>query len=142
MFRRVLPTLVGPAVLLGAAGLLLADDWPCWRGPDRSGVSSEKGLLKEWPKEGPKLAWKATGLGSGYSSPAVVGGTVYIMGTKGNTECLFGLDGASGKELWRVEIGPMAQGGGPGGGGFGGRPPGGGGGGFGGGGMGGFPGPR
>ena len=48
-------------------------DWPGWRGPDRTGVSTETGLLKEWPRGGPKLLWKAKGLGIGYSTPSVAG---------------------------------------------------------------------
>ena len=28
-------------------------DWPGWRGADRTGVSTETGLLKEWPADGP-----------------------------------------------------------------------------------------
>jgi outer membrane protein assembly factor BamB len=131
-------TLLASALLVGAVGLLRGDDWPGWRGPDRSGVSPEKGLLKEWPREGPKLLWKASGIGTGYSSPSIVGGMAYVMGAKSNTEYLIALDLKEGKEQWRVEIGPQATGGGPGGfggGGFGGGRPGGGG-------MGGFPGPR
>src|SRR5262245_18499523 len=42
-----------------------AADWPQWQGPDRTAVSKETGLLQEWPKEGPPLAWKGTGLGKG-----------------------------------------------------------------------------
>jgi len=41
------------AVLPAAA--LQAADWPQWLGPDRTGVSQETGLLKEWPKDGPRL---------------------------------------------------------------------------------------
>jgi hypothetical protein len=40
-------------------------DYPGWRGADRSGVSPDTGLLKEWPKGGPALLWKATGIGGG-----------------------------------------------------------------------------
>ena len=39
-------------------------------------ISQETGLLKEWPKDGPPLAWKVTGLGGGYSSPAVASGRI------------------------------------------------------------------
>ena len=46
-------------------------DWPQWRGPNRDGISQEKGLLKEWAGEGPKLLWKIEDAGSGYSTPAV-----------------------------------------------------------------------
>ena len=48
-----------------------AADWPQWRGPNRDGISRETGLLAAWPAGGPKQAWKATGLGEGYSSFAV-----------------------------------------------------------------------
>ena len=47
-------------LLLPAAALA---DWPAWRGPDRTGVSSETGLLKTWPKDGPKLLWSAPSVG-------------------------------------------------------------------------------
>src|SRR5262249_30519589 len=42
-----------------------AGDWPQFRGPDRTGVSSETGLLPAWPKEGPKLlfTYREAGLG-------------------------------------------------------------------------------
>ena len=53
-----------PAVVSNRA----LDDWPQWRGPKRDGVSAERGLLKDWPSGGPKLAWKASGAGEGYSS--------------------------------------------------------------------------
>src|SRR5260370_6720135 len=46
-----------------------AADWPQWRGPERNGISQETGLLKEWPKEGPKLLWQVKDIGFGYSSP-------------------------------------------------------------------------
>src|SRR4051794_8407517 len=55
-------------------------DWPGWRGADRTGVSPETGLLKTWPKDGPKLLWKATGLGDGYSTPSVAGDRIFVLG--------------------------------------------------------------
>jgi outer membrane protein assembly factor BamB len=83
-------------------------DWPAWRGPDRTGLSKETGLLKEWPKEGPKLLWKADGLGTGYSTPSVAGGRIYLMGTKGRKERLIALDAKDGKEIWTTEVGALA----------------------------------
>jgi hypothetical protein len=47
-------TLCIALVMPGATAL--ADDWPRWRGPDSTAVSKEKGLLQEWPKDGPPLA--------------------------------------------------------------------------------------
>src|SRR5258708_321362 len=48
-------------------------DWPQWRGPERTGISQESGLLKQWPKGGPKLLWQMNDIGDGFSTPAVVG---------------------------------------------------------------------
>ncbi len=53
-----------------------------WRGPQRNGIYPEKGLLQEWPEDGPKLAWSVEGLGYGHSSPAVAGGKVFVSGIK------------------------------------------------------------
>jgi len=59
-----------------------AEDWPQWRGPNRDGKSADTGLLKQWPTGGPKLAWKATGLGKGYSNMSVAAGRLFTMGDK------------------------------------------------------------
>jgi outer membrane protein assembly factor BamB len=85
---------------------ITAGDWPAWRGPERTGVSKETGLLKEWPEDGPKLVWKIKGLGSGYSTPSVAGGKIYVMGTKSGSEHVFCLDVKDGKELWAADAGP------------------------------------
>src|SRR6266513_5579878 len=60
-------------------------DWPQWQGPDRTARSKETGLLKEWPKGGPPLAWKANGLGAGFSSVSITGKFVYTMGDVGSS---------------------------------------------------------
>lgn len=80
-------------------------DWPQFRGPRRDNVSQETGLLKEWPEDGPELAWKATGLGDGYSSVAVSQGKVFTMGNRKNAEYLIALDAESGDELWQLRTG-------------------------------------
>jgi outer membrane protein assembly factor BamB len=112
----VLPSLT-VALALGFAGSALAQlearagEWPAWRGPDRTGISKETGLLKQWPKEGPNLIWKATGLGDGFSTPSVAGGKVYLLGARGGkTEYLIALDARNGKELWATPFGQMAGG--------------------------------
>lgn len=79
-------------------------DWPQWQGPDRNAISRETGLLTEWPKDGPPLAWKAKGLGGGYSTPSIAAGRVFGMSYRGNDEVVWALDEASGKELWHTRI--------------------------------------
>jgi outer membrane protein assembly factor BamB len=78
------------------------DDWPQWRGPNRDGVSAETGLLKDWPRGGPPLAWRASGAGEGYSSMAVSQGKLYTLGARGDTEYLVAYDATSGKRLWET----------------------------------------
>lgn len=86
-------------------------DWPGWRGPNRDEISTEKGLLKSWPKEGPELVWTAKGLGAGYSTPSVAKGVIYLLGTEGkNTECLIALDAKDGTQLWSTPFGKHAGG--------------------------------
>lgn len=85
-------------------------DWPGWRGADRTSQSSESGLLAKWPAGGPKLLWKAHGLGEGFSTPSLAGGRIYLMGTKGETEHVFALEVGSGKIVWSTAVGTMAGG--------------------------------
>src|SRR5262249_32087424 len=91
----------------------VAADWPQWRGPDRTGVSREKGLLKEWPKGGPTLLWTATGLGGGYATPSVAGGKVYLLGSHNGEEFLHALSVKDGEEAWKVKVGKVGENKGP-----------------------------
>ena len=74
----VLVAVTVPAVTAQAA------DWPQWRGPERDGKAPGQGLLTAWPEAGPPLAWRAAGLGGGYSSVAVAGERIYTMGDMGD----------------------------------------------------------
>jgi len=95
-------------VLTVAAVTAPAADWPGWRGPERTGVSAESGLLQSWPDGGPPLAWKVTGLGRGWSTPSVAAGRIYLMGATDGREFAIALDENDGKEVWRVEVGKEA----------------------------------
>src|SRR5882762_6589936 len=87
---------------------LQANDWPQWRGPQRNGVSQETGLLKEWPKEGPKLLWKLADIGSGYSTPAVVGDRLYLLANEGpDSEFVQAHAVKDGKRIWRTPLGKV-----------------------------------
>jgi len=87
-----------------------AGDWPQWRGPQRNGISRETGLLKEWPPNGPKLLWKVTDAGSGYSTPAVVGDRLYLLGNEGlNNEFVEALAVKDGKRVWSTPLGKVGE---------------------------------
>jgi len=95
------------AVLASFVATASAADWPQWRGPERTGVSKETGLLQKWPDKGPKLLWTYRDAGLGFSSAAVVGDKYYTLGTRGADEIVIALDVPSGKELWTAKIGPI-----------------------------------
>jgi outer membrane protein assembly factor BamB len=77
-----------------------ADDWPQWRGPDRNGISQEKGWLDQFPAPGPSIAWKAN-VGLGFSSFVVAQGRAYTAGHASGTDTVFCFDAFSGKEIWK-----------------------------------------
>ncbi|WP_254512192.1 outer membrane protein assembly factor BamB family protein [Anatilimnocola floriformis] len=85
-----------------------AGDWPQWRGPNRDGISLDKGLLKEWPKDGPPLLWQVDTVGVGYSSIAIKGGRIYTQGDINGVEHIMCLDAKDGKTLWQVQPAPVA----------------------------------
>src|SRR6188508_667126 len=100
-------TTLAVAVFLGAAGVHAAADWPQWQGPDRTRISKETGLLKEWPTGGPRLVWTGANLGTGYGSMAVAGDRVYLQGARGPSSVVIALNRADGKEVWAKSLGPV-----------------------------------
>jgi outer membrane protein assembly factor BamB len=101
--RGLLALTTAPFLILGAAP---AADWPQWRGPDRSDVSAETGLLKSWPQGGPRPAWAFDQAGFGYSGPAVVGDRLYCAGSDEpeDKEFVFCVDVTTGGQLWRTPL--------------------------------------
>jgi len=99
--------LAASLALAGAAAALAqapGGGWPQFRGPDRTGISRETGLLKEWPAGGPPLAWKAAGLGTANAAPSVAGGKIFGMSYRGQDEYVWALEEATGKALWSQRI--------------------------------------
>ena len=82
----------------------LAIDWPQWRGPNRDGVNPEKNLLENWPADGPKLLWRASGVGGGFSSIAISEGVLYTIGDLKDACYLIALD-LQGKQIWKGRVG-------------------------------------
>ena len=95
------------SALIVAAPLFIQAEtqgWHQWRGPQRDGVSPETGLLKEWPKEGPKLLWQAKGLGAGMGSVSIANGKVFVQGKRKEGQAVVALDAATQKELWATVV--------------------------------------
>jgi outer membrane protein assembly factor BamB len=93
-----------PAAPQGAGARATAD-WPSWRGPKRDALSPDTALLKSWKPGGPPLAFKASGLGGGFSSVAVAGGRIYTLGDKDGSQHLLALDAKDGRIVWTAKVG-------------------------------------
>ncbi len=105
MSRSSLSCVVLYSVLaLSSATRGIGAEWPQWRGPHRDGHSPDTGLLKEWPTDGPPLAWKAEGIGSGFSTLSIAGSRILTMGDKQEASFIFALD-LDGKPLWSAKVG-------------------------------------
>jgi hypothetical protein len=85
-------------------------DWPQWRGPNRDGHAALQSLLKNWPVDGPKLAWTFSNAGTGFSSVSVAGNDLLTMGKRSGQNLLICLDTKTGSEKWVASLGPSAQG--------------------------------
>jgi outer membrane protein assembly factor BamB len=94
--------LVAIGMLVPAGTLLSGADWPDWRGPARTGVSAETGLVSSWSPSGENLAWKAPY--GGRSAPVVFGDRLFLQTTIGEAdslqERLLCLHADTGKLLW------------------------------------------
>jgi len=91
------------SVLLMSLPALARADWPQFAGPQRTNVSTEKGLLRSWPAEGPSVLWTLP-LGEGFGGAAIRGSEVFVLDRTGldqtATDVLRCLELTSGKELW------------------------------------------
>lgn len=84
---------------------LNAQDWPQWQGINRNGVSGETGLNLNWSAKKPAISWTFRQSGLGYSSPTIVGTTLYCQGAVNNQGFAFALDTRTGSLKWKQELG-------------------------------------
>lgn len=92
---------LGSLVALSAFGA----DWPQWRGDSRRDHSPDKGLLAQWPQEGPKQVWSFNNAGLGYAGFAIAKNSLFTMGLRDGQEFLIAVDASTGKELWSSSAG-------------------------------------
>jgi outer membrane protein assembly factor BamB len=92
------------AALTCCSMLVIAADVTQWRGPDRTGVYKEKGLLDAWPDGGPKILWQAN-LPEAHSSMTVADGRVYTTAMDGGDGFIYCFDAEKGKRLWKTKYG-------------------------------------
>lgn len=107
--RRGLPLLV--AVVLATASTSRADDWPQFRGPNASGISTGKAPLPVKFSATENVRWSAE-IGDGIGGAVVADGRLFVSGmTADETVSLFAFDAATGKQLWKRDwpTGPLAE---------------------------------
>lgn len=100
MFQTIRTALLGfGLVAFFLAQPVNAQDWPQWRGPNRDGKAAGFKAPESWPE---KLTqqWKVE-VGDGDSTPALVGGKLYVFTRVGGDEVIRCLDAATGKEVWQ-----------------------------------------
>jgi outer membrane protein assembly factor BamB len=92
---------LSPARGKSAPPTFLDGDWPRWAGPHGNCTSDEKGLLREWPKEGPQVLWRVP-VGTGSNHPSVAGDDLCYAQLEDNQrkETVKCLDATTGKEKW------------------------------------------
>lgn len=94
-------------LVVAAATIIRADEWPEWRGRGRVGVWTESGIVDRLPEGGPRAAWR-TPVHAGYSGPAVSGGRVFVTDSRRidpnrrnrAAERIVALDESTGTVLW------------------------------------------
>jgi outer membrane protein assembly factor BamB len=83
----------------------MAENWPCFRGPTRQGISHEKDIPIKWSQTS-NIVWKTPIPGVGWSSPVVFDDRVFVTTAtdKGASFRLICLDRLTGTVLWNKQI--------------------------------------
>ncbi|NQU25227.1 MAG: PQQ-binding-like beta-propeller repeat protein [Candidatus Nealsonbacteria bacterium] len=82
-----------------------ASFWPCFHGPKGDNISTDTGLLKKWPDDGPTLVWATEGIGDGFSGVVLAHGMIYTDGNIGDQTTITAMD-LGGNVLWQEPNGP------------------------------------
>ena len=84
------------------ASILNAEDWPRFRGPNGTGVSSSQGLPTQFGPE-TNVIWKIDS-GGGSSSPVIAAGRLYFTSFDGGSRTVHCQDARTGKDLWKYSF--------------------------------------
>ncbi|MBX3746362.1 MAG: PQQ-like beta-propeller repeat protein [Verrucomicrobiae bacterium] len=92
------PSLLALLALLPAT--VAANDWPHWRGPERTGISLESDWNPLFPPDGPPVLWRAQ-VGIGFAAVSVADGRAFTTGNREDHDTLHAFDAATGQVLWQ-----------------------------------------
>jgi outer membrane protein assembly factor BamB len=99
MNRRFLVVLL----CLASPSCALADDWPQWRGPERTGHVPAGAAVPATLPPAPTVVFKAA-LGNGLASPVVASGRVFILDVEDNKEIVRAFDAGTGQPVWSAPL--------------------------------------
>src|SRR5262245_7770197 len=100
------PTAAAVAVFALLVSSVAAEDWPQFRGPTGQGHSAEATAPLFW-SETKNIKWKSAVPGTGWSSPVVADGRVWLTTATGGRDVslrVLAFDAESGRELVNVEV--------------------------------------
>jgi outer membrane protein assembly factor BamB len=80
-----------------------AQDWPQWRGPDRTGHVSPNTPVPTSLPPAPKILWHIP-QANGVASPVVSNNRVFTLDAANNKETVHAYDAATGQSLWSVPL--------------------------------------
>ena len=89
-------------VIFLLSSIVVASDWPKWRGPNQDGTWNETGVIDHFQAEQLQPVWQAP-ISSGYTGPTVAEGYVYVMDrlTKPRQlERILCFDAQTGQQVW------------------------------------------
>ncbi|MEW4488856.1 PQQ-binding-like beta-propeller repeat protein [Thalassoglobus sp. JC818] len=112
---RYVRTITCAIFCLTSQGIISADDWPQFLGPNRNGISKETGLVDSFPSSGPKVLWKSDG-GVGMSGVVIAEGIACTLIQDDRQQYALALDPLTGQTLWKATLAPSyknAMGNGP-----------------------------
>lgn len=96
------PAIVAFLLFAHSAG---AENWPCFRGPSRQGISAETNLPLKWSAT-ENVKWKTAVPGEGWSSPVVWGDRIFLTATEdsGRSCRVMCFDAGTGELKWNREV--------------------------------------
>jgi len=103
--KVMLPFIMIVAAVVISGMELKAQDFPGWRGTNNDGVVKDASINLDWSEKKPALAWTFRQAGLGYSSPSIVGTTLYCQGAMDEKGFAFALDTKTGNLKWKQELG-------------------------------------
>lgn len=108
MNRRIVRLALLAAVLAVLAALVpggpaAAENWPHWRGPERTGVSTDTGLPLTWSAT-ENVVWKLPLPGVSGATPIVWGERIFLNVADSGRLYLWCVDRASGAVVWKRQL--------------------------------------